>query len=835
MVDSKNIRLTLWCIVSAMLFPSQSGRAQNTLWKDIPESNINAAPEDRLIIPLQYRTLRLDFPQLKNLLANAPNVEALYAGEPGLELTFPLPDGRFSRFRVWAFPVMEPELAAQYPDIQSFAGKGIDVPTAYIRFDISPNGLHAMLLRTGIGAIFIDPYARGNTQDYTCHFKKDFVEKTKSEFICAVQTDDVTSGEAAVQERAGDCGNLHTYRLALACTGEYANFFGAIGANKAPALAAMNTSMTRVNGVYEIDLGIHMNIVANDVNIIYTDPASDPYTNNNGSTMLGQNQTTCDGMIGTANYDIGHVFSTGGGGIAQLNSPCSAANKAKGVTGSSSPVGDNFDIDYVVHEMGHQFGANHTQYNNCNRNNATAMEPGSASSIMGYAGICAPDVQPHSDAYFHGVNLSEIGTFIAGSGGNCDVLAPNGNSAPVVTDPSDRTIPKSTPYVLSAVATDPNGDALTYCWEQMTGYTSPAQTMPPVSTNTSGPMFRTFDPTASSSRYFPRFSDVLTNTNFDWEELSSVARTMTMRVTVRDNHAAGGCTSEQNMILTVNGTAGPFLVTQPNTAVTYSANSVQTITWNVAGTTAAPVSCANVSILISYDGGGSFSTLLASTPNDGSQTLTIPGPQTTTARIMIASVGNVFYDISDVNFTISAALPVELADFKARSLDHKIRLDWSTASEKDNLGFHIERSEDNTLNFKRIAWMAGHGNSSERHEYSIEDANIQAGGIYYYRLAQEDNDGSIHYSDIKGVTVSGLTGRLLLSPNPANSTVQLLIPGDKEVFPLQVRVWNAAGQLVLEQVLEQGELLPVAGFSDGVYLVQAVVGAEVLEGRFVKW
>ncbi|MBK8427672.1 MAG: propanediol utilization protein, partial [Lewinellaceae bacterium] len=349
--------------------------------------------------------------------------------------------------------------------------------------------------------------------------------------------------------------------LCRACTGEYTFYHGNTVAG---AQAAMVTTMNRVNGVFEKDCAVRMIIIANNNSIIYTDAGTDPYSNGNPGAMIGQNQTNCDAVIGNANYDIGHLFGTNSGGLASLFSVCDNADKARGVTGSGAPIGDPFDIDYVAHEMGHQFGANHTQYNNgCNRNNATAIEPGSASTIMGYAGICAPDVQLNSDAYFSTASLFEIRPFVATNG--CETEVAIANVAPTVAPVSNYSIPISTPFVLTASATDPNG-SLTYCWEQIDAYSAPIQPMNPIlSTNTTGPMFRSFNPVTSPSRYFPAFADVLSNTNPMWEELPSIGRALNFRVTVRDNVATAGCTGEASNTVTTVAAAGPFVVTAPNT------------------------------------------------------------------------------------------------------------------------------------------------------------------------------------------------------------------------------------------------------------------------------
>jgi subtilisin-like proprotein convertase family protein len=452
----------------------------------------------------------------------------------------------------------------------------------------------------------------------------------------------------AEQSAQGDC-QLRRYRMALACTGEYAIFHGG---TKPLVLAAFTTTMNRVNGVYERDMSITMQLVANTDTLIFLNPATDPYTNNNGSTMLGQNVTTCNNLIGAANYDIGHVFSTGGGGIAGLGVVC-GSGKARGVTGGASPVGDPFDIDYVAHEVGHQFGANHTQNNNCNRVNGIAMEPGSASTVMGYAGICSPNVQGKSDDYFHAISLQEMTVFaVTGSGNTCAQKIQTTNNPPVVQPVQNYTIPKLTPFVLTAVASDPDGDPLTYCWEQMDPQFA---AMPPVATNATGPLFRSYTPSASPSRTFPRLADLIANINPTWERLPGVARNMNFRVTVRDNKPGGGCTAETNTRVSVDGVAGPFVLTSPNDpGITWITGTQAEVTWNVAGTSAPPINTADVRILLSTDGGVTYPhVLLQATVNDGSAMVTVPDLPSNTCRVRVEAIGNIYFDISDRNFRIT--------------------------------------------------------------------------------------------------------------------------------------------------------------------------------------
>ena len=445
---------------------------------------------------------------------------------------------------------------------------------------------------------------------------------------------------------------------------------------KARALEQQIIIMTRVNGVYERDLAIRMVLVANNDAIIYTDPAADPYTNSNGSAMLGENTTNLNTVIMTANYDIGHVFSTGGGGVATLNGPC-GGNKARGVTGLTNPVGDAFSIDYVAHEMGHQWGANHTfngAVSNCsggNRSSTSAYEPGSGITIMAYAGICGnQDLARHSIDTFHVKSLEVIVAYSqTGTGNTCAVPTATGNTPPTITSVGGTSfnIPKGTPFALTASGSDADNDTLTYDWQQYNLGGSTTAVPNTDSDGTARPIFRPYLPTETPTRYFPSLEYVLNNANvppstFDCgratpcltgELLPAITRTMNFQGIVRDNRLSGGGINTVSVQVAVDGNSGPFAVTAPNTNVTIGPGNFN-VTWNVANTTNAPVSAGVVKISLSTDGGNTFPTILSgATPNDGSQTVFIPPTNTTTARIKIEAVGNIFFDISDVNFTIT--------------------------------------------------------------------------------------------------------------------------------------------------------------------------------------
>lgn len=660
MLLRKLLCLSLLWLCATVSLEAQKGKPQG-LWTAVEEATILPVGQ-RYIRPKAYKTMRLDVAGLQQILAVAPMENTAVGINSATFLDLPMPDGSFRRFRIVESPIMEVGLAEQFSEIETYAGVDIDAPSVYLRFDLTPQGFHAMISSPSFSTVFIDPYSfgGGDTRNYIIYHKRNFRPIAGKEMICdvqgnAVDVDGLLPNEARNNWRFGDC-RRRTYRLAVAATGEYTAFHGG---TVALAQAAQVTTINRVVGILEREMAIRLVLVANNNLLIYTNAATDPYTNGTPGTMINENQTNTTNVIGAANYDIGHVFGTNSGGLAGLGVVCNNTNKARGVTGSAAPIGDPFDVDYVAHEMGHQFGANHTFNNSCNgnRNAATAFETGSGTTIMAYAGICAPNVQNAGTDNYHAASLNEMANLITNAGHTCPATATLANSTPAISAPSGAVgynIPISTPFFLTATATDPDANILSYSWEQMNNQVS---TQAPVATATAGPNFRAYSPTTNPTRYFPRLQDLATGAATTWEVLPSVARTMNFQVTVRDNAVGGGCTAQSSLSVTTVATAGPFVVTAPNnTGITWAGATNQTITWNVAGTTASPISCANVNILLSTDGGLTYPTVLASnTPNDGTQVIIAPNLSTTTARVQVVCANNIFFDISNNNFTITAA------------------------------------------------------------------------------------------------------------------------------------------------------------------------------------
>ena len=686
-------------LLLALLATSSFLQAQDrgTFWKTA-QSKSKVALESKLELP-ENLLLDLDVPAATNFLRNAP--DRFSSQKSSIVLSLPNADGTMEQFRIFENSNMDPDLAARYPEIKSYIGIGINNPTASAYISTSPLGFKSMVLNPGKPAVFIEPFSQ-DLQTYTVYTKAD--KRTAfSKFECTVLDRVTPSLEGANLRPNADDGNLRTFRLAMSVTGEYTAYFGG---TKAQALAAINNTMTRVNGVFEKDFNVRMVLISNTDLVIYTSASTDPYSASSSMSNWNQQlQTTLTNVIGNANYDVGHLFgATGGGGNAGCIgcvcvNPTSTVPLGKG-SGYTSPAngvpsGDAFDIDYVAHELGHQFGANHT-FSMSNEGTGANMEPGSGSTIMGYAGITSQDVQLNSDPYFHAISIQQVTNNIKAK--TCPTITVTGNSIPTANAGLDYTIPKSTPFMLTGTGTDANGDALTYIWEQFdnasstqTGASSAAS-----ATKTSGPTFRSYSPTTSPTRYFPNMSRVLagatttSGSEIVVEALPSVARTLNFRFTVRDNRAGGSANNSDDMKITVNATAGPFVVTAPNTAVSYAGGSTQTITWNVAGTTANGVNCANVDILISTNGGSTWSTLLAATPNDGTQAVTIPNTPGTQNRIMIKGTNHIFFDVSNTNFTITAGTSDTIAPSTPTNLtasgttQTSTNLSWTAST--DNVG-----------------------------------------------------------------------------------------------------------------------------------------------------
>ncbi|RMG21869.1 MAG: propanediol utilization protein, partial [Bacteroidetes bacterium] len=642
-----NKRLWAFCTIFLQLFCisfSQPVLNPPTYWKHLPLSALPQPPRSQLL-PSAYAAFELDGRLLQQL--DALSARAGSQGERELLLYVPTPEGSYEPFYIRPANIMAPGLAARYTRIRAYQGVHAKQPATEIRLERGPSGLHAMIFGQG-QSVFIAPIYPNDSRLYMAYYKQQ--APRRGPFSCSLKTEHLRGDLPQPTARSGDC-LLRTYRLAVATTGEYTAYHGG---TVEQALAAIVTTINRVNGIFEREVGVRMVLIDSTDQLIFTDPVSDPFTNDNGSEMLTQNQQLCDARIGSANYDIGHVFSTNGGGIAYLRSVCEAGYKAGGVTGQPYPQGDAFDIDFVAHEMGHQFGATHTQNNDCNRSNNSAFEPGSASTIMGYAGICPPNIQTHSDAMFHAFSIAQIRQFIEGEANGCANIQPLNNQPPTANAGVDAYIPAATPFFLRGSATDPDaGQQLTYSWEQMDNEIA---SMPPEADATGGPLFRTFLPSTEPVRYFPAYEDLRTNKRSPWEVLPTVSRELNFRLTVRDNAPGGGCTAADDVVLQVVGQAGPFAISWPQAGTNWTGGTYQEVRWQVAGTDQPPISCGAVDVLLSVDGGRTFPYVLAdSAPNTGAVVVQLPEVSSQQARILLQGHGHRFFHLLPQNFSITEA------------------------------------------------------------------------------------------------------------------------------------------------------------------------------------
>ena len=641
-------------------------------WKKIDSDNLSFRSNqllERDTNPLKFDLFSLDLENFK---------KELTLKSRGLNKTIELPNhkGELVNYQVIESSNFTEPVAKEYGFITSYNIVNNEDQSETGKLSLGIDGVHITLYSGKRPTHYIDPYTKNN-KTYISYSRAN-INKPTSNFECNLLNNvDITKSKKSLSRNAND-GTLRSYRLALSCTGEYAQFHitrqdlssATAAQQRAAVLSAMNTTMARVNGLFERDLAVHMNIVliAGSNLLINLDPATDNLDNDEPNTLINQNQTLCDNVIGRNGYDIGHNFSTGGGGLAALGSICVNGSKGEGITGLPSPTGDSFDVDFVTHEFGHQFGGNHTfngDTGNCsgsNRNDETAVEPGSGSTIMAYAGICRPkNVQNNSDDYFHTVSIAEIWNTIQ-TRGTCATGTNTGNTAPIANAGADFSIPSLTPFALKGTASDIDGNnGLTYCWEQTD---NEIVISPPSRNSTGGASFRSQPPSTSNTRYLPSLPTViLGRTENTWEVLPSFGRKLNFSLTVRDNQPGGGATDSDEMTITVTF-APPFKVTAPSTPVSWNGATTQTITWDKSATDQAPINCQNVRIKLSTDGGLTFDTVLIdSTPNDGSQDVVIPNLPTTEARIMVEAVDNIFFNVNSTNFTIVDNPTASVEDF----------------------------------------------------------------------------------------------------------------------------------------------------------------------------
>ncbi|WP_194767213.1 reprolysin-like metallopeptidase [Tamlana sp. I1] len=589
-------------------------------------------------------------------------------------ISFPNETGELERFQVTESSVLHPDLQAKYPEIKSFIAKSIDNPSAHMRFSLSPyNGLSAVVL--GIEKALVFQPVKNHPNQILVTSKSGLLENAV--FECASLGADFKTHLKENVLKDADDSKHRKYRIAISVTGEYAQ---ENGGTLASVNGAINATLTNINAVFENDLNVSMELVATNNNVLYFDPSSDPYT----SIDLYNSQVAqvLDAQILEANYDVGHLLGgvddangTGTGNAGCIGCVCnnggSTANgnhKGSGFSTSAVPHGINFDINFVAHEVAHQFGATHTWTYDGNEGPNSQMEPGSGTTIMGYAGITGSyNVQLNSDPYFHAISIAQMSSFVKGT--SCAVITDTGNTTPIVNAGNDLTLPIGTAFRLEGSGSDADGDVLTYCWEQFNEDNANTTYPDPNSTNSNSVLFRSFLPTESSIRSFPNLSDLRYGVNStQWEKVPNVSRTADFRLTVRDNKLGGANNRHDDMRVTFDANYGPFEVTSQNTeSIRWISGTTEKITWNVNNTNKLS-GAEQVDILLSTDGGLNYGTILAShVTNNGAYTIIVPNVPAPYCRLMVVASNNYFFSINSHDFSINYKVETTCTQYSSGS------------------------------------------------------------------------------------------------------------------------------------------------------------------------
>ena len=726
--------LALSCSVAIAASPWQRTPA-------LPTERALAGASVRADLPDSYATFMLDDASMKALLAAAPVEDGPDALNPAL-VELPMPDGSLARYHVLESSVMAPELAARFPEIRSYIAQGVDDPASVARFVTGPGGFRGMIRSEG-GSVFINPALDRASPHYIAFNIKDAEIRS---FVCGVAPaldqaarafpDDQPFEPQGVVNRAGP--TRKTFDFALACTGEFSQSYG--NSTVQGTLDAMNVLVSRINLVYENEVAARFILVADNTDVIFTNPNTDPFVGQTDAQLLNEIQGVLNANITT--FDVGHLLNAGSGsGIAQLGVICGSA-RGRGVSSVGGAIDSVGAVGLVVHEMGHQFNAPHS-FNAANGSCSTnidfsgSYEPGSGSTPMSYAGICGLDnIASNPDLYFHSGSFDRIISLI-NCCTSCATSTATGNTAPTVNAGPDRVIPANTPFILTATGSDPNGHALTFCWEQRDLGNQGALTDLDDGVD---PLMRSFPPVSDPTRVVPNLNTLLNNVNVVGERLYGVSRFSTWRVTARDNVAGNGGVNTDDMVIQVVNTGAGFRVTSPNSPGQFAQNI--DVTWNVAGTTAAPISTANVRIELSADGGFTWPhVLIASTPNDGSQNVPLPAINTAQGRIRVIATNSIFFDISDTNITVTplpAPTPFSLTSPPNTSVNISLTptLQWQGSLNTDSYTITIDTDVNLTPPSVYTASVVGTS-------HPVPPGTLAGSTLYYWRVEAVNSFSSL--------------------------------------------------------------------------------------------
>lgn len=842
-------RLLVFFLLNGCLHMTTS--AQLRLWTDVSPTTAITNTHKHSGSPTTSRLVQLNPAFAKYL--QPPTMLENRRHSKGSHLTafqLPLPQGGTLPCAVQESSILSAALQAQHPSLKTYQVLDASGKQHTGRFTITPEGINGLLF-TDSGTVYVVPVTDGAAGLHRVYYQQDV--PAPSPVRCTIR-EDLHQHSGLEQEGAfsGDC-QLKTFRLAVAATGEYTTWAGSAAA----ALNHITIAINNVTAIYERELGIRFTLVTTN-DIIFTDAVTDPYPTIPlpNADYLNINHTYCN-LLGADSYDLAIVFNNAwDGGMAFQGVVCNAGSKGCAAAGltfgtganpTPGPQGPIFE-GAVAHELAHLFNATHSyaatnaDCGGVNVHGPTAWEPGGGSTIMSYAGACAPNFyQLRTDHYFHAGSLGQIQAYVNGSSASCKITSPLTNTAPTVqVAATTYTIPAATPFLLSAVTNDADGHTLTHTWEQMdAGFTSDA---PPSATNPLGPNFRSWPPVQSTARSFPRIQTLLTgNISSAYEVLPTISKTMHFRLTIRDGAPGGGCCTGATVTVNTVAGAGPFRVTSQNTPEEWIANGSNTalIRWNVANSDQLPVQCTHVNILWSADGGLTWSTtLLANTPNDGEASIVIPATPTGQGRVQVQAVNNIFFSINTAPVTVSlTVLPVQFLPVTAREDGQQVVLAWGTTSETNSDRFELKRSSDGVLFNETIGSLPAKGSSATITTYQLIDPTPQP-SWNFYQVWQFDKDGRQTRSNIARINMAGTVSTAVLHPNPAHSTVTLdYVAAKREVIQLMIVDVNGAVLARSVFAVHPGKnttTFPVAQYARGIYYLHLVGKSERIIRRLIR-
>ncbi|WP_010522491.1 zinc-dependent metalloprotease [Aquimarina agarivorans] len=791
-------------------------------------------------------------------------------------INFPSPTGELIDFKIKDNAILPKELQQKFPQIHSYKGVAINDPNFSVIFTCAANGINATLLKNN-QSWHLDSSLDTPKNQYKIVANKDqipvdsFFECTSTDHKHTTSTSGLKSYQSSKRQLRSEAAvgdnQLRILRAAIAVSSNYTRFFsikagvirGTDSEKKGAALAGIVASINRINSVFERDLGIRLELIPNNDELIFLESQANPFDSRNSEELSDLANQNINRIVGEDNYDIGHLLTTHfNGGLALIGSLC-GNRKGKGFTGFREPEGDIFDITFFAHELGHQLGANHTQNYPCQRFDETAVEAGEGTTIMGYAGgpcrVPSVVIQPSSDAYFHYVSILEVKAFLEFNS-SCIPTEAVTNELPSIEPLRELNIPLGTAFALETIVNDRDNDDLTYTWEQIDNERAIA---PPESTSEVGPLFRSFPPSASPRRDFPAKLGVSTK----WEVLPTVPRTMNFAHTVRDGKP-GGVSFSKVKINAIDTGEGFFEVTSQSSSVSYDQNSVQDVTWNVAGTDANDIDVENVKIELSFDGGETYPTvLIEETPNDGSESIRIPeGITTSEARIRVSALKQIFYAVNKSNFNIGDVvlplIPAARVSSRQRKNDNLLifRVKTSEPVKDDTNVFYSFETEPSgaVLDFSgKVTFSIDGGDTyttaieefvtipANNDEVIIAlplvDSNTDSGGADKIKIILNIPEGVSNPNLTSIGTLAkkqlNIKENIIVYPNPSDGNITLEIL----TIPLdgyEAVLYNLDGKPIFEySFLTQIESIDLTSLSPGLYILSVFINGEIAVRKIV--